>query len=90
MAAAIEARIEGAVDGQVVGYAAGVLAMLSDKAYPPGKPLACDVRGEATMQLRGRAIGSKLQEDGRFLVRMRLTNLRKEHRQHLEQHFEAS
>lgn len=89
MAGRIAARIEGQVDGELHGYADGILTLRSDKAYPPGRPLACELAYDTPMALKGRTIGSKRQDDGRFLVRVRLTNLRKQDREQLEQSFPA-
>ena len=67
----------GGVDGSWVGFAKDVLEVLSPAPYAPGAPIALEVDGTP---LQGKSLGSKRQADGRFLVRMRLINLRREHR----------
>ena len=83
------ARLQGEGGGELCGYAGGFLDLLHDRAFPPGKPLQCLVEADPPMELVGRTVSSKKQTDGRFLVRMRLTNLRKVHRLALEALFAA-
>lgn len=77
-------------DGESVAalaYADLVLTFGCAKAFPPGKPLTLELRlpEQNAVALVGRCIGSKQQADGRYVVRMRLTNLRREVRLALEQ-----
>ena len=79
--------VQGKGGGELSGYVGGFLALFHDDAFPPGKPLQCVVETDPPMELAGRTVSSKKQPDGRFLVRMRLTNLRREHRLQLEAMF---
>jgi hypothetical protein len=72
---------------QVIAYDAitHALTLVCDRAEPPGRPLALRTRlGEEELALQGRSGGSKLREDGKFTVVMRLVSLRREHRALLE------
>lgn len=63
------------------GYNKQVLTLICPAPYAPGQPMRFSVDGVA---LEGKSLGSKRQPDGRFEVRLRLVNLRKEHREMLE------
>src|SRR5262245_44355213 len=72
---------------QVIAYDADaeVLTLICDRAEPPGRPLALRTRiGDEEIPLQGRSAGSKLREDGKFKVVMRLVSLRREQRALLE------
>lgn len=73
-------RVDGDDGGELSSLAGNILALYHARAFPPGRPLECVVQSVPAMELTGRTVGSKKQDDGRFLVRVRLTNLRKEHR----------
>ncbi len=79
-------RFAGGGEGVAEAYAEGVLALVAPRAYAPGAPMSFDVVVEASaaLSLAGRAIGSKRRDDGRFSVRIRLTNLRRAEREALE------
>ena len=68
---------------QVIAYdaTAHALTLVCSRAEPPGRPLALRTRvGEEELALHGRSGGSKLREDGKFTVVMRLVSLRKNER----------
>lgn len=77
------------VDGsaaEAVAYDGKLLAVVTPRALAPGQPAQLHVHvGEAPLSLAGRSIGSRLREDGRFDVRLRLVNLTREARQALLQ-----
>ena len=70
----------GGGEGGWIGFAGEVLEVLSPTPYAPGAPISLEVDG---IPLQGKALGSKRQDDGRFHVRMRMINLRREHREML-------
>jgi hypothetical protein len=63
---------------------AEVLHLVTDRAFPPGRPLAFDlvVQDEA-LALQAKAVGSKRREDGRYDVKVRLHTLRRDQRARL-------
>lgn len=81
----IALRIQGEVGGHVVSCGIEVLVAVSPKPFPPGKPLELALLlPDAEMPLHCRVIGSKKRDDGRFELRVRLTNLRRETREQLQ------
>ena len=71
-------------DGEALGFAGKMLVCALPRAFAPGAPIELSVvAGEEALALRGKSIGSRRREDGRFEVRMRLVNLRREHREAL-------
>ncbi len=79
------ARFDGETDGVTEAFAGGVLTLVLGRAYAPGAPLRFTVEGPGgPMALTGKNMGSKRREDGRFTVRVRLTNLRRAEREALE------
>lgn len=82
---AIEGRFSDDVALRVVGYGSHILLVQADKAYPPGRPLSLTVDREGeSLPLSGRCIGSKRRQDGRYDVRIRMTNLTRVARLYLE------
>lgn len=78
-------RFADGADGLAVGYDAGVLHLICDRAHPPGRPLELNlVAKDAKLTLRGKSAGSKRRNDERFDVRLRLHSLRREDREQLE------
>jgi hypothetical protein len=76
--------------GFACGYDGAVLALICERAHPPGRPLELSLRvegAELPLTLRGKSAGSKRRDDQRFDVRLRLHSLRREQRQQLEQLF---
>ena len=65
-----------------------VLALVCDRAHPPGRPLELELHaGETSLTLRGKSAGSKRREDGLFDVRLRLHSLRREQKATLTRAF---
>jgi len=80
---ALLGQVQGEEGAELRELSGNTLSLLHGSAFPPGKPLSLVVALEPPLELTGRTVGSKRQPDGRFLVRVRLTNLRKEHREAL-------
>ncbi|MEM9072251.1 MAG: hypothetical protein AAGE52_27335 [Myxococcota bacterium] len=70
----------GSSPGEWRGFQKDILEVVSIHPFAPGAPIALSIDGVA---LQGKSIGSKRQDDGRFVVRMRMINLRREHRDRL-------
>ena len=66
--------------GELVSFTGEFLVTISAVPLAPGTPTSIEVED---MLLRGKSQGSKRMEDGRFRVRFRLINLRREHRDRL-------
>lgn len=77
-------RFEDGTPLQAVEYGQLTLTLHCPRAYPPGKPLSLQVELDEAVALVGRCIGSKLQPEGHYQVRMRLTNLSRPTRLALE------
>jgi hypothetical protein len=76
--------------GFACNYDGAVLALICERAHPPGRPLElslCIEGIELPLTLRGKSAGSKRRDDQRFDVRLRLHSLRREDRAQLEQLF---
>ncbi len=68
-------------EGEAVRFEGEVLSLILGRAFAPGAPVALEATiGTDTIALTGKSIGSKRREDGRFDVRLRMTNLRREDR----------
>jgi hypothetical protein len=74
----------GELEGEALSLEGEVLALVLPRAFAPGAPIAfsAELEGEA-VSLHGKTIGSKKREDGRFDVRVRMTNLRRLDRERL-------
>ena len=66
--------------GELVSFAGEFLEAISSVPLAPGTPTSIEVED---MVLQGKSQGSKRIDDGRFRVRFRLVNLRREHRDRL-------
>jgi hypothetical protein len=66
-----------------------VLALVCDRAHPPGRPLELVLHaGETALTLRGKSAGSKRRDgDGLFDVRLRLHSLRRQEKETLTRAF---
>jgi hypothetical protein len=85
----VPALIESELPAIAVDSDAVTLELHAQKAFPPGRPLAC-VLWPGTpeeLPLAARCIGSKRREDGSFAVRVRLVNLARTAREKLLQTF---
>lgn len=71
-------------EGEATRLEGEVLHLILARAFAPGAPVAfaATFAGER-VALTGKSIGSKRREDGRFDVRLRMTNLRREDRARL-------
>lgn len=71
-------------EGEATRLEGEVLHLILARAFAPGAPVAfaATIAGER-VALTGKSIGSKRREDGRFDVRLRMTNLRREDRARL-------
>jgi hypothetical protein len=58
-----------------------ILTVRCSEPFAPGQPVPLRID---EIPLEGKSIGSRRQSDGQFEVRLRLINLRREHRLHLE------
>lgn len=74
-------RLATGEEGEATAIDGNLLTFLSPRAFAPGAPIHFSTLGEAERSLEGRTIGSKRVEDGRFEVRMRFVNLRREDRE---------
>ncbi|HEY8432146.1 MAG TPA: hypothetical protein VIL20_27405 [Sandaracinaceae bacterium] len=71
--------------GEAVAWAGEVLSLVLPRAFAPGAPIAFSIALEGgALSLSGKTVGSKRRADGRFDVRVRLLNLRREERARLE------
>ena len=73
-------RVAGA-PAELVQFDREFLEMISEVPLAPGTPTAIEVEN---MALQGKSQGSKRLDDGRYRVRFRLINLRREHRERLK------
>lgn len=75
-------------EGELIGKDGQFIEVLVPVAQAPGQPVTFDVALDGgEFEVQGKSLGSKLQLDGRFLVRLRLMNLRRETREALEARF---
>ena len=75
-------RLADGTAARAVGFAGEVMHLVAERAYPPGRPLefALQAAAETTLALQGKAAGSKLREDGRFDLKVKLHTVRREDR----------
>lgn len=73
-------------DGELVALEGEVIAAVFPRAFAPGAPVKMEAAlGEASHSVEGKTIGSRRRDDGRFDVRLRAINLRRETREALVQ-----
>ena len=73
-----------------VGYADERIALVVDRAYPPGRPLTLALAlPSGPLSLQGKTISSKRRPDTRYDVRAKLSSLRREQRALLENTFQT-
>ncbi len=72
--------------GEAVRFEGEVLSLILPRAFAPGAPIefVAELDGES-VELGGKTVGSKRREDDRFDVRVRMTNLRRTHRERLRE-----
>ena len=87
MAASLTLRFEEGAEGEVTGLSDNILTAVAPSAFPPGRPMSFSVvlAEDEVLALEGRSLGSRKRSDGRFDMRMRLVNLRREARDRLTQ-----
>jgi hypothetical protein len=74
--------------GRAVGYAAGMLHIVCERAHPPGQPLALTLLApDGELALMGKSARSKRREDGTFDVQLKLVSLRRDQRIVLEAYY---
>ena len=84
-------QLEDGTQGQALRFVGEVLTLRCARPYPPGRPLSLIIlASEPALSLSGRCIGSRRQDEDLYLVRVRLTNLRREDRQWLQAHLPAT
>ncbi len=85
MAASLTLRFEEGGEGEVTTLSGNILTAVAPSAFPPGKPMSFSVvlAENEVLALEGRSLGSRRRPDGRFDLRMRLVNLRREARDRL-------
>jgi hypothetical protein len=77
-------KVEQGGEGEALSVAGEVLHIVIDRAYAPGAPISMSVaRADGELGLRGKTIGSKRREDGRFDVKLRLVSLSRVDRERL-------
>ena len=68
--------VEQGGEGEALSVAGEVLHLVIDRPYAPGAPVSMTVtRADGELRLRGKTIGSKRRDDGRFDVKLRLVSL---------------
>lgn len=79
------ARLRAGGEGEAIAWSRDVLHLVLPRAFAPGAPIALTVELEGgALELTGKTLGSKRRDDGRFDVRARLIDLRREDRARLE------
>lgn len=81
----VHVRVTGG-EGELVALEGEVITAVFARAFAPGAPVKMEASlGEAAHAVEGKTIGSRRREDGRFDVRLRAINLRRETREALAQ-----
>jgi hypothetical protein len=76
--------LSGGGEGEAARLEGEVLHLILARAFAPGAPVAFEATlAGGRVALTGKTIGSKRRDDGRFDVRLRMTNLRREDRARL-------
>ena len=77
----MEIEFDGGEKAEARTFEGHILTFLSPRAFASGAPIGFTVvMGDHRRALEGRCVGSRRAEDGRFEVRMRLVNLRRDDR----------
>lgn len=86
----IAIELEAGGDGTFEGLSGEVVETVLSRAFAPGAPVPMTILlpGDP-IRLRAKTIGSKRRDDGRFAVRLRVIDLRREDRAKLEALSEA-
>lgn len=82
---AVEVGFGGAERGLALGFDGIVLELEAPQPFPAGQPMPLALIAESgSVDLQGKSLGSKRRSDGRFVVRVRLINLRRSERELLQ------
>ena len=86
----VQFRVSTGEQGTVRDFTEPVITLLSPKAFSPGQPLALTLIADDTqIALQVKTIGSKREElDDRYIVRVRVVNLRRTDRNLLQTWFQ--
>lgn len=74
-------ELSGGERGEAVSLSGELLTIIAPKAFAPGAPVSFSIESAA---LQAKSRGSRQRDDGRFDVRVRLVNLTRDDRAHLE------
>lgn len=87
----VTVQLQDGTAAYATAYQKDTLLLRCARAFPPGKPLSLTVQLQKFPEtlVSARCIGSKLQPDGHYEVRLRLTNLRRQTREVLAATFTA-
>ena len=80
----MEVRLETGERAEAQRFDGASLTLRSPRAFAPGSPIRFSLTDDGEAESRsfeGRTIGSKRVDDTHFEVRLRLVNLRREHRE---------
>ena len=81
-------RLDGGEEGRATSFDGSTLTLRSPRAFAPGAPIHfCTVDLGEKRSFEGRTLGSKRVDDGRFEVRLRFVNLRRDDRELLSREF---
>ena len=73
----VACTLPGALAGTAESWTGEVLVVSSPRAFAPGAPLRVEL---GALTVEAKSLGSKKRDDGRFEVRLRAVNLRREQR----------
>lgn len=77
-------RVASGGEGEATAIAGEVITIVIERAYAPGAPIQIELSFEGgAITLRAKTVGSRRQPDGRFEVRARMLDLRREDRARL-------
>jgi hypothetical protein len=86
---AVYFKISTGEQGTVRDFEEPLMTLLSPKAFAPGQPLALTlIADDSQLVLQGKTIGSKREPDDRYVVRVRVVNLRRTDRNLLQTLFQ--
>jgi hypothetical protein len=77
----VAATLPGGEAASAESWDGAVLVLASPRAFAPGAPVRVAL---GTLGFEGKSLGSKKRDDGRFVVRLRAVNLRREQREALD------
>lgn len=81
----VHVRLEDGRAAEAVAFEDGQVVLLSPRAFAPGAPVAFEAAlPEGPQALAGKTVRCRRRDDGRFEVRLRPVNLRRDQREALE------